>query len=132
MKKIVLLMSFSLTLCHLFGQTQLELNNKANEDFLKADKELNSVYKAILKEYKTDTAFIENLKASQLLWIQFRDAEMLVKYPNREIGYYGSVQPICWSTYKTELTQDRISKLKQWLDGEEEGDVCAGTVKTKD
>jgi hypothetical protein len=57
---------------------------------------------------------------------------MKAKYPHREDGYYGSVQPMCWYMYITDLTDDRTKKLKAWLTRIEEGDVCAGSVKTKD
>jgi hypothetical protein len=57
---------------------------------------------------------------------------MKIKYPDREDGYYGSVQPMCWCMYVTYLTQERTKKLKVWLTGIEEGDVCSGSVKTKD
>jgi uncharacterized protein YecT (DUF1311 family) len=85
-----------------------------------------------LKEYTEDTAFIKNLKAAQRIWVQFHDAEMKAKYPDREDAYYGSVQPMCWYSYKTELTEERTKKLKIWVTGIEEGDVCSGSVKTKD
>jgi len=55
---------------------------------------------------------------------------MLVKFPKREYGYYGSVQPMCWSEYLTQLTKERISTLKIWLNGTQEGDSCSGSVKT--
>jgi len=132
MKKILLL-KLCVALASLsIGQTQSELNANAKEKYDATDKELNQVYNSILKEYKSDTVFIKNLKKSQKLWIQFRDSEMQVKYPSREPGYYGSVHPMCWSMYKEELTRERIKKLKIWLDGIEEGDVCSGSVKTKD
>ena len=83
-----------------FAQTQAVLNQDAKKEFETADKELNQVYNNILKEYKKDSAFIKNLKKSQRLWIQLRDAEMKVKFPDRGNGYYGSVQPMCWSLYK--------------------------------
>ena len=114
-----------------FAQTQSELNEREHKKYLKVDSELNSTYQKILKEYKSDAIFIKNLKAAQKLWVQFRDAEMKMKYPEREPGYYGSVQPMCWSIYLAQLTTERINILKQWLDGIEEGDVCAGSVKTK-
>lgn len=114
-----------------FSQTQLEMNEAENKNFLKADKELNQVYQQILIEYKEDTTFIRNLKASQRLWIQFRDAEMKTMYPDRESGYYGSIHPMCWSIYKTELTNERIKKLKKWLSGQEEGDSCSPSIKVK-
>lgn len=117
------------TICS--GQTQIELNENATKDYEKADKELNSVYQNILKEYSQDTAFIRNFKKAQRLWIQFRDVQMLAKYPDRKKGYYGSVQPMCWILYKTELTTDRTKKLNMWLEKTEEGDVCSGSVNIK-
>ena len=129
MKKLfiigILLSQFS------FGQSQSDLNENARQKYLAADKELNAVYQKILQDYKGDAAFIKNLKQSQKIWIQFRDAEMKMKYPDREPGYYGSVQPMCWSIYLAGLTEERVKTLKVWLNGIEEGDVCAGSVKTK-
>ena len=99
-----------LTLISHYSQTQLEMNESAHKDFLKADKELNHVYQQILKDYKDDAVFIKSLKASQRIWIQSRDAELKMMYPNREPGYYGSIHAMCWSIYKTELTNERTKK----------------------
>lgn len=112
-----------------FGQSQSEMNTEAARVYQKADKELNGVYQKVLADYKKDPAFIKNLKAAQKLWIQFRDAEMKAKYPDREKGYYGSSQPMCWYIHLTELTQERTKKLKVWLTGIKDGDECSGTVK---
>jgi|SRR6185369_14730023 len=131
MRKIFIVTSLLLSINYCFSQTQSELNGKEHKKYLKADGDLNSIYQKILKEYAEDSVFIKNLKASQKLWVQFRDAEMKMKYPDREPGYYGSVQPMCWSIYLTQLTEDRIKTLKQWLDGVEEGDVCSGSAKIK-
>ena len=131
MRRFHLLLSFCLLTVLSFGQTQKELNEKADTDYQKTNKELNAVYQKILKEYSEDTVFIKNIKNAQRLWVQFRDAEMLAKYPDRQKGYYGSVQPMCWSMYKTELTLERTKVLKIWLTGIEEGDVCSGSVKIK-
>jgi hypothetical protein len=100
------------------------------DSYKKTDKKLNEVYQAILKAYKSDTEFIKNLRASQRIWITFRDAEVKVKYPDREDGYYGSIHPLCVSLYLEDLTQDRISTLNLWLKGSEEGDGCSGSIKT--
>lgn len=115
-----------------FSQTQTEMNTEAYKDFEKVDNELNQTYKKILVEYKSDTAFIKNLKVSQRIWITFRDAELKMKYPDREPGYYGSIYPVCRAEYLKELTLARIKTLRIWLEGIEEGDACAGSVKTKD
>jgi len=129
MKNILLLLLFTASSHFAFSQTQLEMNQQEHAKFQKADKELNQMYERILKEYKQDTAFIRNLKASQRIWLQFRDAEMKMKYPDSH--EYGSVQPMCWSIYLTDLTQERINTLRTWIDGIEEGDVCTGSVKIK-
>ena len=110
-----------------FAQTQMQMNDSAKKEFQRADKELNQVYQQILKNYNTDTLFIKNLKASQKIWIQFRDAEMKMKYPLKESEYY-SMQPVCWLAYMQGLTTARTNTLKQWLQPLEDGDVCAGSI----
>lgn len=120
---------FLFSIC--FAQTQAEMNQGAGADWKQADKELNEVYQKILKEYKGQADFIKSLKASQLLWIKFRDAEMLVKYPKSNQAGYGSVFPACWASYKADLTRQRTKTLQVWLDGIEEGDTCSGSVKMK-
>lgn len=112
-----------------FSQTQSELNSIQYNAYKKADKKLNEVYQAILKEYKSDTEFTKNLRTSQRIWITFRDAEVKVKFPDREAGYYGSIHPLCVSLYLEELTLDRVSTLTQWIKGSIEGDVCSGSIK---
>lgn len=131
MKRVSVIVVCCFTIMFSFGQTQSDLNRNADKNFKDADAQLNYVYQKILSEYKSDNAFIKNLKAAQKIWIQFRDAEMKAKYPDRKPGYYGSIHPICWSMYATDLTQERTKKLKVWLTGIEEGDACAGSVKTK-
>ena len=114
------------------AQPQGEMNQDAASEFKAADKELNAVYQQILEDYADDEAFIANLKEAQRCWIVFRDAQLKMKYPDREPGYYGSIQPVCEMTYLTELTQDRIKTLNVWIEGVEEGNTCAGTVKIKE
>ena len=121
---IILTFSFS---C--FSQTQAEMNKEAYAEFNKSDKILNEIYQTILSEYKSDTIFVENLKKSQRLWIQFRDAEMEMKFPNYSDKTYGSIHPTCRAFYLKEITDKRIETLKEWVTGTEEGDVCNGSVK---
>lgn len=82
-----------------FGQTQLEINQRAYAVFLKSDRKLNSVYQAVLTKHKSDKEFTKNLRIAQSTWIRFRDAQMKVMYPDRNSTYYGSIQPLCWNTY---------------------------------
>ena len=72
---ITILVYLSLTV-NSFSQSQMEMNQNASNNYLKADRELNRVYKQILTDYKNDSTFIKKLKVSQRLWIRFRDAEL--------------------------------------------------------
>lgn len=112
-----------------YSQTQSQMNRSAADSYQEADTELNKGYKAILFAYQDDAEFIANLRISQRLWIQFRDAEVKVKYPDREAGHYGSSHSMCIAGYLAKLTQERTQTLQTWLNGFEEGDVCSGSVK---
>ncbi|HEY2915399.1 MAG TPA: lysozyme inhibitor LprI family protein, partial [Candidatus Angelobacter sp.] len=92
-------------------------------------RELNATYQGILKKYADDPAFIGRLRTAQRAWLKFRDAQLQMKFPPS--NQVGSVAPMCHALYKAELTQARTRELKIWLDGIEEGDVCAGSVKTR-
>ena len=131
MKKLLLTILLNhLVLAVTYSQTNI--NNDANQIYKDSDTELNELYKEILKEYSTDTIFIQAFRTSQLNWIKFRDSELKMKYPDRgSSGQYGSIHPLCISNYLAELTESRTERLKVWITGIEEGDVCSGTVKNK-
>jgi uncharacterized protein YecT (DUF1311 family) len=130
LKILVAISGIFLTMCS-FGQSQMEMNLEAKKAYERADNELNEVYQAILKKYSSDKDFIANLKKSERLWIEFRDAELLVKYPQNDGSRNGSVFPLCYYNYLTELTQKRTETLRHWLEGEEEGEVCSGTIRIR-
>ena len=130
MKKLLLILLY-LPLIG-FGQTNINMVENANQSYRNSDAQLNEVYREILKEYSSDTIFIKALRISQRNWIKFRDSELKMKYPDRGSSvWYGSIYPLCVSNYLAELTQIRTERLKIWLTGIEEGDVCSGTVKNK-
>ena len=131
MKKLLLSANFILLATFSFCQSQSQMNENNGKNFQKADQELNTIYRKILKEYSKNTAFINNLKTAQKIWIQLREADLAAKFPDIQHIDYGSVLPMCMSQYKTELTEERIKRLKTWAEGIEEGDVCSGSVKTK-
>ncbi|WP_139959591.1 lysozyme inhibitor LprI family protein [Flavicella sediminum] len=128
MNRILFILLLTLNL-NSFSQTQAEMNKEAYAEFNESDKQLNEIYKTIISKYKTDTIFVENLKKTQRIWMQFRDAEMEMKYPNYRENIYGSIHPTCRAIYLKELTDDRIGTLKTWIRGTEEGDVCNGSLK---
>lgn len=114
------------------AQTQGEMNAETAAEFNAADKRLNSIYQQIIADNADDEVFIASLKEAQRCWIAFRDAQLKMKYPDRQPGHYGSVLPSCEAMYLTELTNDRIKALQVWIDGVAEGNVCAGTVKVNE
>ena len=128
---LILLLSLSTATIRLQAQTQLEVNMESAKAEKEADVELNKVYKQILTDYAEDTLFIKNLKASQRIWINFRDVEVKMKYPEREEGYYGSMYPMCVSDYRVGLIRQRTAKLKEWLQPMEDGDGCEGSVNPR-
>ncbi|TKG97028.1 DUF1311 domain-containing protein [Puteibacter caeruleilacunae] len=115
-----------------FSQTQSEMTRAASEKYLKADKELNNVYKQIQKEYISDTIFIKKLKIAQQLWIKFRDAELDMKFPEPNKRLYGSMYSMCASGYLEKLTKERTKRLKEWLQPVPRVEGCAGSVKYRE
>ncbi|WP_346318763.1 lysozyme inhibitor LprI family protein [Chitinophaga sp. YIM B06452] len=113
-----------------FAQSQYDLTASSLKDLQKAEKDLNAVYQKVLAQYKTDTAFTRYLKTAQRLWLQLRDADLDAMYPPDPLG--GSAGPMCYNNSKAAVTIDRTKYLKQWLEGRDEGDVCGGSIKSKD
>jgi uncharacterized protein YecT (DUF1311 family) len=69
---------------------------------------------------------------AQRAWLTFRDAELEAKYPcGDKQSHYGSVCPMRANLFLAQRTQERIQHLREWLDGTEEGDVCAGPMQSK-
>jgi uncharacterized protein YecT (DUF1311 family) len=123
---LIIILSFTTTS---FSQTQGEMNYTAGASFTAADKELNSVYQSILKEYSKDTLFIKNLTTAQNLWIKLRDADLNAIYiPGK---WYGSIAPMCRYGILEGFTKDRILFLKTWSEGMDHQDGCRGTRKIK-
>ena len=116
----------------LFAQTQAELTEASRKKLRVAELELKTVFEQIKREYKDDKEFVGALNDAQVTWEKFRVTEMKMMFPDREPSYYGSAHQMCLNEYSMELIQERIAKLKLWLTGVEEGDVCAGSVKWKE
>lgn len=102
------------------------MNAEACNRYRKSDAELNRVYNRILSEYANDRSFIRKLRAAQRAWVVFRDAHIASLWPAP--GAYGSANPVCRCAILEEMTAGRMKALKQWIDGAEEGNVCAGSV----
>jgi uncharacterized protein YecT (DUF1311 family) len=114
------------------AQSQAELNREACAQYKVADDELNKIYAQILQEYKTDAAFVGSMRAAQRAWVAFRDAHLEAMYPGADKQLqYGSAYPMCRCYALAEVTRERAEVLRRWVEGVEEGDVCAGSIKTR-
>jgi uncharacterized protein YecT (DUF1311 family) len=115
---------------------QVELDACSADDFAAAQRELNDVYGSILVQYKDDPLFLKKLKIAQALWVKLRDAEVEARFPvtdGENPGIvWGSSYPMIVTYYRAELTRQRIQHLRIWLDGAEEGDLSAGSVRMKE
>lgn len=114
------------------AQTQLDLNRNAALKYKDATDILDSIYQQIALEYADDVAFIDALQNAQEQWLLFRQAQLKMMYPDREPGWYGSIQPLCNYDYLTQLTHDRIADLRKWLTTVDEGDACLGSIRSAD
>ncbi|HAV71761.1 MAG TPA: hypothetical protein DCX91_07560 [Stenotrophomonas sp.] len=95
---------------------QLELNACADQDFKKADAELNAVYRQIVTKLAGEPVALAKMKAAQRLWIQLRDADLEARYPVGEDEnprfLYGSMYPMLYSSAKAALTTARTAYLR--------------------
>ena len=98
-----------------------------------AKKEMQQVYQQVLQRYADDAAFIAKLKAAQVAWSAYFDAEMAALYPDpRGVAAYGSTFPSCHAEAAAYLIARRTQELRRWLEGAQEGDVCAGSIHIND
>jgi uncharacterized protein YecT (DUF1311 family) len=102
-------------------------DKQAESACMKADKELNRVYKKVRVTYKDDPLFLTKLKVAQRAWVKFRDGHMDSRYPL--VGQYGSDEADCACWELAEITAARTEQLKKWLKGAVEGHGCSGSYK---
>lgn len=133
--KKILLIILAMFVCNVYATnipTQGQMNEESCKAYKNAEKEMEQTYQQVLTEYHTDKVFIQKLRIAQKAWVSFRNAHVESMYPNPNHSEYGSVHPLCRCNALTEITQNRIKELSQWTIGIEEGDVCAGSRKSKE
>ncbi|MER2178783.1 MAG: lysozyme inhibitor LprI family protein [Stenotrophomonas maltophilia] len=98
------------------GGNQLELNACADQEFKKADAELNAVYHQIVTRLAGEPVALAKVKAAQRLWVQLRDADLEARYPvgadENPRFLYGSMYPMLYSGAKAALTTTRTAYLR--------------------
>ncbi|HTR80796.1 MAG TPA: LamG-like jellyroll fold domain-containing protein [Bacteroidota bacterium] len=83
--------------------------------FERSDKKLNDTYQKLLLARRSDTIFLKNLRTSQRIWIQFRDAQLTLKYPHHASIANKDPLPLNQAIYLARLTDDRTEVLLEWL-----------------
>ena len=109
------------------GGNQLEMNACADDDFVRADRELNKTYQALIEKEAEDPVFIAKLRAAQKAWLAFRDAELEATFAcDKDDSHicWGSMLPMCYSYFKADLTRQRTKRLKQLLKEGRPADGC--------
>lgn len=99
--------------------SQIEMNQCAYDDFLKADKALNDTYQALVKKSAGDKTYIKMLRKAQRAWIVFRDAELdaMFSCADKDIKLcWGSMVGLLHPSAKTEITRERTKKLQHYID----------------
>lgn len=59
--------------------------------------------------------FLNNLKSTQLSWIQYRDTHLNLLFPYENLDNVGSVIPMCYYIEKANLTWGRVIHLEKIL-----------------
>ena len=91
------------------AHTQLDMNVCADAQYKKADAELNRAYQQLVRASGGSDA---KLKAAQLAWLKFRDAEC-----DYEASTYegGSMMPMVYSFCLAEVTRERTKQFREIL-----------------
>ncbi|MFL6230794.1 MAG: lysozyme inhibitor LprI family protein [Pyrinomonadaceae bacterium] len=91
------------------AHTQLDMNECADRQYRKADAELNRVYQELMR---ASGGSDQKLKAAQLAWLKFRDAECDYQAAFNEGG---SMQPMTYSFCLADVTASRTKQLRETL-----------------
>jgi uncharacterized protein YecT (DUF1311 family) len=89
-----------------YSETQRGMNEVAGKDFAKADAEMNSAYKKLIRS--VNQAAQAKLRNSQRHWLKFRDAEAEFRSMT-VIG--GSAYPMVYAGNRATLTRARTREL---------------------
>jgi uncharacterized protein YecT (DUF1311 family) len=109
-------------------QSNLEMKMCAQQDFQRADAELNKVYAEALAHARGQNQALRDnyekapdsealLRKAQRAWVVFRDANCAVEY---QIYYGGSHASLAYSLCQVSMTKARTAELKAQIHPDEE------------
>ena len=107
------------------AETQMEINQCSAEKYQKADALLNELYSKLVRQFQTDimdwtqkhnadqtlyeTKGLEELRAAERAWVQYRDLHCEAA---RQRVEGGSMSPMVWADCMTDVATHRIEELK--------------------
>ena len=83
--------------------------------FEKSDKRLNDAFQLLIAAKRSDSTYIKNLRATQRVWIQFRDAELKLMYANPASFEKDAFFPMTQAIYLSRFTDERTNVLLERL-----------------
>jgi uncharacterized protein YecT (DUF1311 family) len=102
--------------CASKAQGQLELDRCADEDSKRADAELNQTYQKLLETVKSNTKANSAIRASERLWIQYRDSYIKAMYPEDDKqAAYGSFFPMEAHLLEASLTREHVNAMNELI-----------------
>jgi uncharacterized protein YecT (DUF1311 family) len=101
---------------------QTTMNQCADQEFKKADTELNHTYRQIEARLKDDAGSKKLLVAAQRAWVAFRDAEC--NFQGGPPDEAGSIYPMVVASCRSALTNARVGDFKGYLSCEEGDANC--------
>lgn len=90
---------------------------------------LKQAYHTIISKYSGDKVFISAFQAANTAWVQYQDAQLAAMFPQGSNKLFDGTS-MSANDYLAALQKQRITELKDWISGIEEGDSCSGSVKT--
>lgn len=116
--------------CYAQAQTQYDINTCSQDAARNTRNELQALFQAVLAKYRDDPHQQARLRAAQRAWTRYRDAEFAAVYPHAgEANYATAYAATCTARLNLALMRARIARLRLWLRGGIEGDLCAGALR---
>lgn len=90
---------------------------------------LKQTYLTITSEYSDDKVFMSAFQAANMAWEQYQDAQLAAMFTQGSNKLFDGTL-MSANDYRAALQMQRITGLRDWISGIEEGDSCSGSVKT--
>jgi len=97
--------------------------------FEESDKKLNEIYQKLIFVQQSDSLFIKSLRTAQRQWIQFRDAQFSLQFPDHASIDGTDFLPVNQAMYAARLTDDQAKVLDELLQSFTNDEVYVSDIK---